>query len=133
MNVNSRGELKAVFDDLSTILNGTDKTVAIICDEDSFDYWNSITLPKNFTIQMHDKVQGGEFDYVLLDCNFSGSNMFAYTGLRDLYTMLNRARIGSAVNGLTQKFGNIINVSESKRGDATFEPLSDDVKKLFKE
>lgn len=65
------------------------------------------------TIISSEKVQGGEFDYVIIDKNFTRDNNRKLDLLRDLYTLIGRASEGSAIIG-NNDLKNTLNIHNNK-------------------
>lgn len=65
------------------------------------------------TIISSEKVQGGEFDYVIIDKNFTRDNNRKLDLLRDLYTLIGRASEGSIIVGNNDLKG-VLNIHNNK-------------------
>jgi len=75
---------------------GTEKTVAIITD-DVAKYENLKSTHPNLTIVDAYRAQGGEFDYVIVDHDFSANEATLFDKIKDLNTVLSRAKVGSII------------------------------------
>lgn len=90
-----------------TLLSQTGKRVAIITDDTSkYESFRKSNVEPIDVI----KIQGREFDYIIVDVDFTASKAGSYKKLKNLYTLSQRSRIGSIIvnNGLpigiTSKF-----------------------------
>jgi hypothetical protein len=90
-----------------TLLSQTGKHVAIITDDTSKyeSFRKSNVEPINVS-----KIQGREFDYIIVDVDFTANRAGSYKKLKNLYTLSQRSRIGSVIvnnglpAGITSKF-----------------------------
>ncbi len=73
---------------------GSDKTIAIITDDES-KYKSIVSTHSNIELINADAVQGGEFDYVIVDKHFDSDIM--YNMVLDFNTMLSRAKQGVVI------------------------------------
>lgn len=83
------------IDDFANFDEGK-KSVAIITDNES-KYSGVSAKYKNVTIISANNVQGGEFDYVIVDKSFADAKTKLYTKILDLNTMLSRAKQGIVI------------------------------------
>ena len=67
--------------------------VAIITNDG--DKWKN----KDIEVITGDKVQGGEFDFVIIDKTFGDGDKSLFIKLRDFYTLIGRSRYGTAIVG----------------------------------
>lgn len=90
-----------------TLLSQTGKHVAIITDDTS--KYESFRKSNVEPIDVR-KIQGREFDYIIVDVDFTASKAGSYKKLKNLYTLSQRSRIGSIIvnkglpTGITSKF-----------------------------
>ena len=88
------------------------ETVAIITDNPN-NYSDYSGKYANLTIIDANKVQGGEFDYVIIDKSFDKDDATLYDKLKDLNTMVSRAKQGFVIksdNSLSE-----LNIKASQR------------------
>ena len=119
---------------LDEILNYEgDKTVAIITDETTDAWWAGQTLPQNVKRISYKQVQGGEFDYVIIDHDFSKSNdSKSYLMLRDLYTLVNRSKKGSVIVDPNSSLDALVDNVSDQNGNRDIS-FNDNIINAFKE
>ena len=119
---------------LDEILNYEgDKTVAIITDETTDAWWAGQTLPQNVKRISYKQVQGGEFDYVIIDHDFSKSNdSKSYLMLRDLYTLVNRSKKGSVIVDPNSSLDALVDNVPDQNGNRDIS-FNDNIINAFKE
>lgn len=90
-----------------TLLSQTGKRVAIITDDISkYESFRKSNVEPIDVIN----IQGREFDYIIVDVDFTASKAGSYKKLKNLYTLSQRSRIGSIIVnkglpiGITSKF-----------------------------
>lgn len=90
-----------------TLLSQTGKHVAIITDDTS--KYESFRKNNVEPIDVR-KIQGREFDYIIVDVDFTTNKAGSYKKLKNIYTLSQRSRIGSIIvnkglpTGITSKF-----------------------------
>lgn len=90
-----------------TLFSQTGQRVAIITDDTS--KYESFRKSNVEPIDVR-KIQGREFDYIIVDVDFTASKAGSYKKLKNLYTLSQRSRIGSIIvnkglpTGITSKF-----------------------------
>ena len=90
-----------------TLLSQTGQRVAIITDDTS--KYESFRKSNVEPIDVR-KIQGREFDYIIVDVDFTANKAGSYKKLKNLYTLSQRSRIGSIIvnnglpTGITSKF-----------------------------
>lgn len=86
------------------------KKIAIITDEDRADNWSTYNgNNKQIEVITNKDVRGCEYDYVIIDHDFSkrnGKNKYLIS--RDLYTLINRSKYGSVIIDAENNLGSFI-------------------------
>lgn len=103
--LNSAEDINHYISDFSKFAK--DNTVAIITDNPA-KYSSVPGTYKNVVILDSNSSQGGEFDYVIIDKDFSTSNPTLYNKVMDLNTMISRAKKGIVVNNQNNTLDGII-------------------------
>ena len=115
------------FVNLSTELrkdleNEEDKKPSVLLITEDVDKY-ALVASKGVTVLTPTQAQGGEYDYVIIDKDFS-KNPSNWTALRDFYTAISRSRHGSVIIG-NEKFQSDLNITSHEENKSIVDvPLS---------